>query len=309
MDTIISIRNRFRRTAAAVAFLAAWIGLSGCSKEPPQTLTVAFSNDLNGEIYTCDCPGDDYGGLGRRATFLESVRDSAGNFLLVDGGDIFSREAAFGTAKADVAVKSMALMGYHGVVPGEKDFGLGVEYIVNSTSDAGLPVLAANVYDAETDELLFSPSWTVDYPSGLRVGLIGVLDNMIALPPQVPDGALKVTDPVEAVEREVAAFKDGVDVVIVLAHLPLARAREMARNAPEIDLIVCGHEGRRTREIERNGNAYILQVPPDGWHMGTAFAVLDKEGGIRELTAELTPLTSRFLDQEAVTELFSAHGL
>jgi 5'-nucleotidase len=302
-------RNGLRFVGVAAVLLVAGIGLSSCSKEPPRTLTIAFSNDLNGEIRTCDCPGENLGGLGRRATFLASVRDTTGDFLLLDGGDIFSSEASFGVAKADVAIKSMAIMGYNGVVVGEKDFGFGVDYIVNSTSDAGLPVLAANVYDAKTNELLFAPSSKVEYPSGLRVGIIGVLGDLMTLPRQVPAGAVKVTDPVEAVEREVSAFQGGVDVVVVLAHLPLQKAKDLARRVRSIDVVVCGHEGRRLRKVEREGNAFVLQVPPDGWYGGVAFAVLGKEGGIRDLTAELTPLTARFEDHQAITELFSANGL
>lgn len=298
-----------RRAAIATAFLAAWFGVAGCSQEQAQTLTIVYSADFRGAINPCDCPGKEYGGLGRRATFLETVRDTAENLLLLDGGDFFGREIDFGTAKAEIMMNSMALMGYDGMVVGESDFGFGVDYIVSRTAELGLPVLAANLYDAKTGELLFSPSWRLDFPDGLKVGLIGVLGDRLELPPQVPEGALEVTDPVAAVEREVAAFEDSVDVVVVLAHLPEIKARKLAERVPEVDLIVCGHDGRQTRKNRRFGNAFILQVPKEGTHAGVAFAVVGKDGGIRSLTTDLTPLSEWYEDHEAIKELFRAHGL
>jgi 2',3'-cyclic-nucleotide 2'-phosphodiesterase (5'-nucleotidase family) len=297
------------REAIAAALLVAWIGVAGCSQEQAQTLTIAYSADLRGAIYPCDCPGKEYGGLGRRATFLEAVRDTAENLLILDGGDFFGREIDFGGAKAEIVMNSMALMGYDGMAVGESDFGFGVDYVVSRTAELGLPVLAANLYDAKTGKRLFKPSARLELPNGLEVGLIGVVGNGLELPPQVPVGALEVTDPVEAVESEVAAFEDGVDIVVVLAHLPEIKARGLAEKVPEIDLIVCGHDGRQPRKNRRFGNAFILLVPKEGTHAGVAHAIVGKDGGISSLTTDLTPLSERIDDHEAITDLIRSHGL
>ena len=101
-----------------------------------------------------------------------------------------------------------------------------------------------------------------------------------------------------------------MDVVVVVAHLPLLDARQLAKAVPEIDLIVCGHDGRPMRKKDqRFGNAFILQIPQEGKHSGLAFAVVGKKGGIRELTSNVLPLTSRYEDHPAVTELIRDHGL
>jgi 2',3'-cyclic-nucleotide 2'-phosphodiesterase (5'-nucleotidase family) len=297
------------RPLIAAVLVGAWLGVTGCSQEPPKTLTVAFSADFWGAVDPCDCPGKEYGGLGRRATFMEAVRDTAENLLLLDGGDFFGSDIAFGTSKAEIMLGSMAMMGFDGLVVGEKDFGFGVDYIVSRTAEMDLPVLAANLYRAETGELLFSPSRTVEFSDGLRVGLIGVVGDKMKLPPQVPEGALNITDPAEAIQREAAAFGAGVDVIIVLAHLPEMKVRKLAENVPEIDLIVYGHEGRQQRKVRRFGNAFILGVPKEGSHAGVAYAVVGEQGGIGVLTSSLTPLSDRYADHEAIVDLFREHGL
>jgi hypothetical protein len=288
-----------------------WIAIGGCSQEPPETLTIAFSNDLRGEIRSCGCPANDFGGLGRRATLLEIVRDSTDHFLLVDAGDFFGVELNYGKEKADVTMKSMAWMGYDAVVIGEKDFGFGVDYIVRRTQEIGLPVVVANVYDAVADTLLFPPSWVVEYASGLSVGLIGVMGNGLKLPPQVPEGVIRITEPIDAIKRELEEIRDRVEYVVVVAHLSRREAQAIATDVPEVDLVVFGHEGRPSGKgkSRRFGNAFLLQSPGKGLYLGVAFAVLDGDGGIRKINRFQHPLSKDYEDHEAVAKLFRSYDM
>ena len=60
------------RVLATAAIMAAGLltvfGVGCSEKETP--ITVAFSNNMNGEIRSCGCGAHDYGGLGRRATWI-----------------------------------------------------------------------------------------------------------------------------------------------------------------------------------------------------------------------------------------------
>ena len=38
------------------------------------TLTVFFTGDQNGEVASCGCPKEDYGGVTHRAAFLDTLR-------------------------------------------------------------------------------------------------------------------------------------------------------------------------------------------------------------------------------------------
>lgn len=291
----------------------AWGTLGGCAKgpeEPAESLTLVYSNDMIGEIRSCGCAAGDFGGLGRRASFVEIVRDSTKNFLLVDAGDFFSLQLNFGKVKADVTMKSMALMGYHGVVIGEKEFGFGVEYIVERSREVGLPVMVANLYDAAADTLLFPPSTVVEFPSGLRVGLIGVMGRSLKMPIQVPDGSIRIGDPLEAVRREVHDMKDDVDVFVVVAHSLIGTARKIALEIQEVDVVVHGHEGQPMRKVQRHGNAFVLENGQKGMYMGVAFAVLDSDkAGIRKLNNQIEPLSQHYPDEESVAKLFRAYDM
>jgi hypothetical protein len=288
--------------------LAAWSFIGGCSQEPPRTLTIAYSNNLNGEIRSCGCASKDEGGQGRRATLVNVARDSTENFLLVDAGDFFGREVNYGREKAELTMKTMSLMGYHGIAVGDNEFGFGLDYITRRVDEIGLPVLAANVYN-ESDSLLFPASWTINYDSGLTVGLIGVFGNGLKLPPQLKKGQIRITDPLQAVRREVAAISDEVDLIVVIAHAYKRDGLRIAKEVPEVDLVFMGHDGKPMRKIRRVGNAFLLEIPEGGRRMGLAFAVLDNKKGIKRLDNQIVPLSDYFEDDEGIAKLFRAYDL
>ena len=286
--------------------------LTACSssREPePLTLTVGFTNDMVGNIRSCGCEVKDYGGIGRRATMIKAVRDTAQNFLLLEGGDFFSEKINYGKEKAEVTLQAMAVMDYHGVVLGEKDFSFGHDYIRQRCWEEGLPVLASNLYDATADTLLFPPARAVELSGGLRVGLIGVISPNLKMPPQLQMGSIRFEDPVQAVRGQLKSFGEAVDLVVVLAHMSYLDAVALARKVNQIDLLVVGHQGRSTRRDQRFGNAFILQAPENGRYMGFAYSVLSDQKKISTLVSRVEPLDENYPDDPAVANIFAAYDL
>lgn len=300
----LAARPAGRASLVALCFLLAF----GCSKKP-ERLTIVFSNDMMGKIRSCGCPSNDLGGMGRMATLVKTVRDTAGAVLLLDGGDFFGTEINYGKEKADLTMKSMELMKYDGVVPGETEFGLGTEYFVRRAREVRLPVVLANVFDARTDSLLFPPHTVVTLSGGLRVGLTGVLSDRIKLPPQVEPGSLAVKSPLALVQKAVKSLRPGVDLVVVLAHMDIGEARDLALKTDGIDLVVCGHQGRPMRNTRQFNGAYLLQVPKEGRYMGVAGAVLNERRKIERLAVQQQPISNVFADDEAIVKLFKAYDI
>lgn len=299
----------YAKRILAILLLAAITAAGGCSSDSsrPRTLTIVYSNDLRGEIRSCGCVAKDYGGLGRRATFVRSVRDTTGDLLLVDGGDMFSSELNYGKEKADLTLRSLALTGYHGVVPGETDLGFGVDFLVERARTLKLPVVASNLWDNRADTLLFAPTAEVTLPSGLRVGIVGAMGHRIKLPPQARDAV--VTAPVPAIKRHAVELRPRVDIVVLLAHMSRGEVQRLATDVPELDLIIYGHEARPIRKVKRNGNAFTLQVAEQGRYVGVAFAVLGDDPPISRLTAVSAPLSNVYPDDEAISKLFQSYDL
>jgi 2',3'-cyclic-nucleotide 2'-phosphodiesterase (5'-nucleotidase family) len=280
----------------------------GCSS-PPQELTIAFSNDMIGEIRSCGCAANDYGGLGRRATYIEGLRKRSKNFLLLEGGDFSGLGVNYGEQKGRLTMQAMSYMGYDGVVVGEKDFAHGVDYLVDRVRALKLPVVVANLFDAKTDSLLFPPLRVFATSGGLTVGVIGVLGADIAFPDTVAAGRLRVADPKAAVEREVSRIRGDVDIVVVLAHMTGAGARRLAEKVPGIDVVVMGHEARPVRKAPKSGDAYMITTSNRGRFIGIAFATIDRKRGIVDFFADVEGLTTDYADHPAIVKLFQSYDI
>ncbi|HNH47791.1 MAG TPA: 5'-nucleotidase C-terminal domain-containing protein, partial [Myxococcota bacterium] len=112
------------------------------------------------------------------------------------------------------------------------------------------PVLAAN-YDFEDADLPYiSELERVVFPTamfdldGLRVGFIGLgnLSSLNSIYDESNSMGIKVMEIGEVIPREASLLKaQGADLVVILSHMGLDDDIEMARQFPEIDLIMGGH--------------------------------------------------------------------
>lgn len=297
-------RIAFRLLAIVVAGFAV-----GCSKPDEQRITVACSNDMDGEIRSCGCAAHDYGGLGRRATYIEGLRGRSENFLLFEGGDFFGVDVNYGEQKARLTLQAMSFMGYNGIVVGEEDFALGVDYLVERVNALNLPVVAANLVDSQTGERLF-PAWReFELASGLSIGVIGVLGGELVFPDTVPEGRLEIASPKQAIEDGLAELRDRVDLVVVLAHMPVARARRLAEALPDVDLVVTGHDARPQRKATRYGNAYLLTTSDRGRYVGVGWGTWVEGQGITDFQTDVEALTPEYGDHNAIVKLFQSYDV
>jgi predicted CXXCH cytochrome family protein len=92
------------------------------------TLVLAYTTDTNGYLESCGCTSRQAGGLARRATVLEGLRQKTiqrgDGWLLVDGGNL-----ADTPARSDAVLGSMRLMGYGAIVAGWQEERLGDAFL------------------------------------------------------------------------------------------------------------------------------------------------------------------------------------
>jgi hypothetical protein len=167
----------------------------------------------------------------------------------------------------------------------------------------------ANLYDAVADTLVFPASRVATMPSGLRVGIAGVMSPGVGLPAQVPEGSLDVREPLAAVQPVVDGLRGDADVVVVLAHMPRGEAQRLAQALEGVDAVFHGHDGKPMRQLRRFGEAFLLESSARGLHMSVAYATLGPDRRIASMQDAIVPLDGRFPDDEAIAKLFQAYDL
>ncbi|HEY5789933.1 MAG TPA: multiheme c-type cytochrome, partial [Gammaproteobacteria bacterium] len=104
-------------------------------------LTLVYSGNLNGELEPCGCTVDtDYGGLLRRATFLDKLRADGGAPVVVTTGGLLTADIGADRIKARFILDGLAAIGYDAVGLQWADLVYGAGFL----DQVALPYVASN---------------------------------------------------------------------------------------------------------------------------------------------------------------------
>lgn len=194
----------------------------------------------------------DLGGLPERSAWLATVRRE-GPVAQLDTGDLLfpglfpqDVERSEWLRRARLLVEGYDLLGVGAATPGEVDLALGRQALVDLFRGARLQVVSANLVDRKSGASLFPGHAKLRAGPGsdATVGVVGIF-----APPETPELAavlsregLDVGDPFAALASEVRELRrEGVDLVVLLAHAPEPRVRELAHSVPGVDLAFAAH--------------------------------------------------------------------
>ncbi|MBC8232599.1 hypothetical protein H8E77_23880 [bacterium] len=280
------------------------------AKNRTVNLTILYSSNPEGEIRSCGCPKDeDYGGLGRRTTYVNSTRETQSNSLLFEVGDVFGDANTQSNLKAEVAMKAMKQMKYDAMTLGEREFTFGRSYVEEQMRNLGFPIISANIVD-ETTGKLFAPQPYIikEMPNGLRVGIIGVLSDKFQLPPSRENQQLRILPPTEALQRYLPELKAKSDLVIILSHLGIFDSVNLARAVNGIDVIISGHGGHGIEKPFVINDTIIVQTGNQGKYLGRLDLRFDEMGKIVSYQNQLIPLERKYKEHPAIGKLFDEYN-
>jgi 5'-nucleotidase len=294
--------------AALASLVVAMQGTAGAQPAPEaaaaaRRVRLLHTNDLQSRLLgfapnrdaTPRPVGDDatIGGIGRLATVVRGLRSrDPGATLLVDAGD-FMMGTLFQTLAERSApeLRLMHRIGYDAVSIGNHEFDFGPGALAATVraaqrADAAPPLLLANArWDPaapEDDDLAalaaegaVRPRLLLDR-GGVKVGVFGLMGTHAA---SVSRRAAPVTfeEPAAAARREVEALRAaGAELVVCLSHGGLrlldgewvGEDRDLAREAPGIDVIVSAHTHVAIPAPVREGRTLLVQAGSEGRFVG-----------------------------------------
>ena len=235
-------------------------------------LRILSTTDIHTNIYNYDYYKDVESnslGLAKTAVLINEARQENPNALLFDNGDAIQGTPLGSYAQAvkglkdgeyHASVAAMEVLGYDAATLGNHEFNYGLDFLEEVTDDASFPYVNANVYDAATKELLYSPYVLIEkdvvdskgQTQTIHVGVTGIV------PPQILkwdkahlEGKVIAEDAVNSVAKVVPEMKKaGADVVVVLSHSGLGDATHevgeedvsyLLTKIADVDAVVTGH--------------------------------------------------------------------
>ena len=227
-------------------------------------LTVIATSDIHGAIYPWSYKigeSDDIG-LAKIASMVKEAKKENPNLLLVDAGDTIQGNTltAQFRDRRDVEhplMKVMNHMGYSAMVLGNHEFNFGLETMGEILADADFPILGANTIVRETGQPLYDP-YTIKEIDGVKVGILGLTTTNIPIWDGDKVESLEFRDMDKAAAEYIPELEEKADIIVALVHAGLEgrhdpsggdKARKVAENNPEIDLMISGHDHDPVNEV------------------------------------------------------------
>jgi len=198
---------------------------------------VVISGDTAGWIVPCGCASNQSGGLPRRGTYVERLREESGRRLIaLDAGGAPGGSSPYDRVRFEAILRGEAAMGIMAHNIGAAEAVLGPAELRRVQRDYGVSFLATNASAVDGDLL---GNRLCEYEiGGSSVIVLGVLGEEFAT------DELQIAPPRQAILSALDDHADATDSVIVLAYLEEDDLRRLAETLPEVDVIVGGPTGQ-----------------------------------------------------------------
>jgi hypothetical protein len=228
--------------------------------------------------------------------------------VVVDGGNLLfhKRQLHAGERdrllrKARVLVAGHNAIGLDAMALGPYDLAAGFATLDELLQMARFPVLCANIVRRDSGEPVFQPTVVVRR-SGLRVGLIGVVDSALGARGLGPGGEGYRVEPLfSTIHRYAEELSGQCDLVVVLSAVPMKKFRLMAKKIPTVDFYVAGDPQDKLRIPWRIGGAMIASTTQLGRYLGYGRLEVDGEGV--QVKHRFVPMKPECRDDPAVKRL------
>ena len=288
-------RTFIKNTAASTALLSVGGIALSCTEQKVKQITILHTNDVHSHIYPFG-PNDgrnaNKGGVARRATLIQRLRQENPNTLLLDAGDIFQGTPYFNYYGGELEFKLMSMLDYDAATIGNHDFDNGIDGLYAQLPHAQFDFVSANYNFKNTIMDGHVAPYKIFIKNGVRIGVFGLGVELEGLVGKDMFKETKYLDPIEIAQdmSRILKTEEQCDLIICLSHLGYdyenqqkVSDRSLARSTKDIDLIIGGHThtflDEPTLETNTIGKSVLVnQVGCYGLYVGKVDFYFEPEG-------------------------------
>ena len=219
------------------------------------------------------------GGYARIATLVKQIRaESQGRVLFCDCGDTLHGTYAALKTQGQALIPILNSLGLDAMTA-HWEFAYGPKVFHQRVSELNYPMLAINVYDKETNKLVYQP-YIIKEIGGLRIGLVGIASHIVdkTMPPSYSEGICFTMGREELSPIiETLRTQEKVDLIVLILHLGFPQEMKLLSEVHGIDICLSGHTHNRLYKPVLNGRTLVIQSGCHGPFLGRMD--LEVEGG------------------------------
>ncbi len=233
-------------------------------------LYIVFTGEENGYLEPCGCSEKELGGLPRRHTLINLLRDNKENCIILSLGDLSRKVGRQDEIKMEITLRALNQMGYIAHNIGEKDINMGLELLNYLSQINNINLLSSNIVTDKEQGLNIKPYIIKEIKTEgkvLKIGILGILS------PKLIENSLlniEVMDPIMSLKPLLKDLNGETDVLLLLSHAEIEESIQLAEIFPEFDLVISGHKvDIPDLYIKKVKNTYVIPVGEKGKYLGT----------------------------------------
>lgn len=225
-------------------------------------LTILTFND----IYEINAQNG-YQGVAGLKTILDIERNCSERYITTVNGDFLAPSLYASLFKGKHMIDLFNLLEIDVVTFGNHEFDFGTNILADRMQESNFAWLGTNVLDTHTGLPFHHAESTMLFQIGdIKFGMIGLTTTETAELSNPPRGIIFAPIIISAQAAVHRLKKSGADVVIALTHMNMSEDIQLAKNVPEIDVILGGHDHEPMTLLE--GNTLIHKSGMDGKFLG-----------------------------------------
>jgi 5'-nucleotidase len=260
------------------------------------------------------------GGSALLAAVVKQIREEGGNTLLLDGGDRFTGTLFHSVHKGQDSVQIMNLLGYDAMTLGNHEFDGNKdnpEILESFVAGVNFPVVTANVTFPDGSPLAQSVKpYTILDVGDQKIGVIGLVTPETEIL-STPGADIVFNHDLAGVTNGIVdeLTGQGVNKIILLTHIGIDAAMELAPQLHGVDVFVDGHShtllgNAYTAAVDRypipvedaDGNMIqYVQAGERSMYVGRLDVTFDAEGMVTAAAGDAI-LLSRYITPDAAME-------
>ena len=306
----------------AVIVLPLMTGMQVWAKTEPKQLDILFTHDTHSHLnsFTTIVNGEkkEAGGFAKLKTLINEHKKVNPDTLVLDGGD-FSMGTLIQTVYDKAAeLRMLGQIGCDVTTLGNHEFDYqskGLADMLNAAKNSGDTVPSLVLCNVDWDAMeeaglsegqkqiqsAFEKYQVRDYvvvqKGNIKIAVLGVFgkDALVC----APTCELVWKDPVKAAKQTVEKIKkkEKVDMIACVSHsgtwddADKSEDEILAKEVPDIDLIISGHTHSQLDKPIQHGNTYIVSCGEYGKNLGTISMTQKDDGRWKATSYELIPVS------------------
>src|SRR6056297_116351 len=272
-------------TAASTLIGLGGLSLSSCANFGEKKITILHTNDVHSHIDTFPSSHSRYpnlGGVARRATLVEQIRNENPNTLFFDAGDIFQGTPYFNFYGGELEFKLMSKLNYDAATIGNHDFDNGIDGLLAQMPNATFEMISANYDFSNTVMDGYVKPFKIYMVDGVKIGVYGLgieLDGLVTKKLYKDTQYLNPYEIALDTEKQLKE-EEQCDLIICLSHLgynynnpEIPCDTRLAQRTFYTNLIIGGHThtflDKPDVRTNQNGNSvFVNQVGCYGINLG-----------------------------------------